>query len=169
MDKCGGCHSAKKQKGGLRMDGKEWILKGGKDGLVFVSGNATLGNAVRSDSVCLGGIQRWCESSATLGRRQRRGYPSEDVPGEYRFPRNAEIRRFDHGQAGVLQATRSDVVALLRFRTTTVCTASSAPLATALQMDAFSTQGAMSIRAALFRRVQLEVDVHFVIVAADQT
>ncbi len=40
LDKCAGCHSAKKQKGGLRIDGKEWILKGGKDGLVFVSGNA---------------------------------------------------------------------------------------------------------------------------------
>lgn len=41
MDKCGSCHSAKKQKGGLRIDGKEWILKGGKDGQVFVSGNPT--------------------------------------------------------------------------------------------------------------------------------
>ncbi|MES2002982.1 MAG: c-type cytochrome domain-containing protein [Bacteroidota bacterium] len=39
-DKCGGCHSATKQKGGLRLDGKEWILKGGKDGQVFLSGNA---------------------------------------------------------------------------------------------------------------------------------
>ncbi|MES2330031.1 MAG: c-type cytochrome domain-containing protein [Bacteroidota bacterium] len=39
-DKCGGCHSAKKQKGGLRIDGKDWILKGGKDGKVFVQGNA---------------------------------------------------------------------------------------------------------------------------------
>jgi uncharacterized membrane protein/Leucine-rich repeat (LRR) protein len=36
--KCGGCHSAVKQKGGLRLDGKEWILKGGKDGKVFISG-----------------------------------------------------------------------------------------------------------------------------------
>ncbi|MEO8174726.1 MAG: c-type cytochrome domain-containing protein [Sediminibacterium sp.] len=40
LDKCGGCHSAKKQKGGLRLDGKEWIVKGGKDGKVFISGNA---------------------------------------------------------------------------------------------------------------------------------
>ncbi|MEO7531652.1 MAG: c-type cytochrome domain-containing protein, partial [Sediminibacterium sp.] len=39
MDKCGGCHSAVKQKGGLRMDGKEWILKGGKDGKIFVEGS----------------------------------------------------------------------------------------------------------------------------------
>jgi uncharacterized membrane protein/mono/diheme cytochrome c family protein len=39
-DKCGGCHSAKKQKGGLRLDAKEWILKGGKDGQVFTTGNA---------------------------------------------------------------------------------------------------------------------------------
>lgn len=40
IDKCGGCHSAKKQKGGLRIDGKDWILKGGKDGKVFVQGDA---------------------------------------------------------------------------------------------------------------------------------
>jgi hypothetical protein len=39
-DKCGGCHSVKKQKGGLRLDGKEWIIKGGKDGKVFVQGDA---------------------------------------------------------------------------------------------------------------------------------
>ena len=38
-DKCVNCHSAKKQKGGLRLDGQDWILKGGKDGKVFVSGN----------------------------------------------------------------------------------------------------------------------------------
>jgi uncharacterized membrane protein/mono/diheme cytochrome c family protein len=40
LDKCGGCHSAIKQKGGLRLDGKEFILKGGKEGKVFISGNA---------------------------------------------------------------------------------------------------------------------------------
>ena len=40
-DKCGGCHSAIKQKGGLRLDGKDWILKGGKDGKVFITGNAS--------------------------------------------------------------------------------------------------------------------------------
>src|SRR6478735_1789550 len=40
LDKCGGCHSSKKQKGGLRLDGKEWILKGGKEGKVFETGNA---------------------------------------------------------------------------------------------------------------------------------
>lgn len=38
-DKCGGCHSATKQKGGLRLDGKDWVLKGGKDGQVFAPGN----------------------------------------------------------------------------------------------------------------------------------
>ncbi|HVZ26670.1 MAG TPA: c-type cytochrome domain-containing protein [Sediminibacterium sp.] len=38
-DKCGGCHSAIKQKGGLRLDGPEWIRKGGKDGPVFLDGN----------------------------------------------------------------------------------------------------------------------------------
>ncbi len=40
VDKCGSCHSAKKQKGGLRLDGKEWILKGGKEGKVLLAGNA---------------------------------------------------------------------------------------------------------------------------------
>jgi uncharacterized membrane protein len=39
IEKCGSCHSAVKQKGGLRLDGKEWVLKGGKDGLVFASGD----------------------------------------------------------------------------------------------------------------------------------
>lgn len=38
--KCGNCHSAVKQKGGLRLDGREWILKGGKGGLVYMEGNA---------------------------------------------------------------------------------------------------------------------------------
>lgn len=38
-DKCGGCHSAIKQKGGLRLDAPEWIQKGGKDGPVFENGN----------------------------------------------------------------------------------------------------------------------------------
>ncbi len=40
LDKCGSCHSAKKQKGGLRLDGKEWIEKGGKEGKVLLAGNA---------------------------------------------------------------------------------------------------------------------------------
>ncbi|MEN9685213.1 MAG: hypothetical protein RLZZ28_999 [Bacteroidota bacterium] len=38
-DKCGTCHSDKKQKGGLRLDAKEWIVKGGKNGEVFFSGD----------------------------------------------------------------------------------------------------------------------------------
>jgi uncharacterized membrane protein/mono/diheme cytochrome c family protein len=40
-EKCGGCHSSKKQKGGLRLDGREWILKGGKEGLVYNNGDAS--------------------------------------------------------------------------------------------------------------------------------
>lgn len=36
--KCYNCHNATKQKGGLRLDGKEWLLKGGKDGIVLVEG-----------------------------------------------------------------------------------------------------------------------------------
>lgn len=37
--KCGSCHGPNKQKGGLRLDAPEWILKGGKNGKVLVSGN----------------------------------------------------------------------------------------------------------------------------------
>lgn len=37
--KCYSCHGIKKQKGGLRLDGSEWILKGGKDGAVISAGN----------------------------------------------------------------------------------------------------------------------------------
>lgn len=34
--KCWSCHSAKKQRGGLRLDGKDWILQGGKKGKVLI-------------------------------------------------------------------------------------------------------------------------------------
>ncbi|PWU00178.1 MAG: hypothetical protein C5B52_09305 [Bacteroidetes bacterium] len=39
QNKCYGCHSSVKQKGGLRMDSREWILKGGKDGDIISAGN----------------------------------------------------------------------------------------------------------------------------------
>ena len=39
-DKCYGCHSAIKQKGKLRLDEKEWILKGGADGIIIHAGEA---------------------------------------------------------------------------------------------------------------------------------
>jgi len=38
--KCYGCHGATKQKGKLRLDQPEWIMKGGKDGVVIKTGNA---------------------------------------------------------------------------------------------------------------------------------
>jgi hypothetical protein len=38
-EKCYGCHSQIKQKGKLRLDGEEWILKGGKDGLIIHAGD----------------------------------------------------------------------------------------------------------------------------------
>jgi hypothetical protein len=38
--KCYGCHSSRKQKGGLRLDEKDFILKGGKDGVVVIPGDA---------------------------------------------------------------------------------------------------------------------------------
>ena len=37
-DKCYGCHGASKQKGKLRLDEPQYILKGGKDGVVIVAG-----------------------------------------------------------------------------------------------------------------------------------
>lgn len=37
-DKCYGCHGASKQKGKLRLDEPQHILKGGKDGVVLVAG-----------------------------------------------------------------------------------------------------------------------------------
>jgi uncharacterized membrane protein len=40
QEKCFGCHGEKKQKGGLRLDGSEWIMKGGKDGKVVAAGNS---------------------------------------------------------------------------------------------------------------------------------
>ena len=39
QQKCYGCHAEAKQKGGLRLDAKEWILKGGKEGRVVIAGN----------------------------------------------------------------------------------------------------------------------------------
>ena len=38
VENCLGCHGEKKQKGGLRLDSPQGILKGGKDGLVVVPG-----------------------------------------------------------------------------------------------------------------------------------
>lgn len=38
--KCYGCHGANKQKGGLRLDSKEWMLKGGKEGKIIKAGDA---------------------------------------------------------------------------------------------------------------------------------
>lgn len=38
--RCYGCHGASKQKGKLRLDQPEWIIKGGKDGKVIVPGKS---------------------------------------------------------------------------------------------------------------------------------
>lgn len=40
QSKCYGCHGSVKQKGKLRLDQPEWIMKGGKDGVVIVSGKS---------------------------------------------------------------------------------------------------------------------------------
>lgn len=39
-EKCYSCHNANKQKGKLRLDGPEWISKGGKEGEIVITGNA---------------------------------------------------------------------------------------------------------------------------------
>jgi uncharacterized membrane protein len=39
-EKCYSCHAANKQKGGLRLDNPDWVLKGGKNGAVLKPGNA---------------------------------------------------------------------------------------------------------------------------------
>jgi uncharacterized membrane protein len=39
--KCYGCHSSRKQKGGLRLDDKDFIMKGGKNGVVVIPGDAS--------------------------------------------------------------------------------------------------------------------------------
>lgn len=39
-EKCYSCHNAAKQKGKLRLDGPEWISKGGKQGVIVIIGNA---------------------------------------------------------------------------------------------------------------------------------
>lgn len=39
-EKCYSCHNASRQKGKLRLDGPEWISKGGKQGEVVITGNA---------------------------------------------------------------------------------------------------------------------------------
>lgn len=40
QEKCVGCHGPDKQKGGLRLDNPDWIMKGGKNGQVLEAGNA---------------------------------------------------------------------------------------------------------------------------------
>lgn len=40
QSKCYGCHGASKQKGALRLDGQEWLLKGGKEGPAIRAGKA---------------------------------------------------------------------------------------------------------------------------------
>jgi mono/diheme cytochrome c family protein len=40
QSKCYSCHNKKKQKGGLRMDDAQLLMKGGKDGKVILAGNA---------------------------------------------------------------------------------------------------------------------------------
>jgi uncharacterized membrane protein/mono/diheme cytochrome c family protein len=46
-EKCTGCHGAKKQKGKLRLDGPDAILKGGEDGAVVTAGNAEGSDLIR--------------------------------------------------------------------------------------------------------------------------
>ncbi|GAC1440438.1 MAG: ribonuclease inhibitor [Sediminibacterium sp.] len=45
--RCYSCHDAHKQKGGLRMDGPKWLVKGGKDGQILVPGKAAESELVK--------------------------------------------------------------------------------------------------------------------------
>ena len=45
--KCYGCHGKTKQKGKLRLDQPEWIMKGGKDGAVILPGSAAKSDLVK--------------------------------------------------------------------------------------------------------------------------
>jgi mono/diheme cytochrome c family protein/uncharacterized membrane protein len=47
QSKCQGCHGTKKQKGGLRLDQPDFIMKGGKDGVVIVTGNAAKSELIK--------------------------------------------------------------------------------------------------------------------------
>lgn len=46
-EKCYSCHGSAKQKGKLRLDGKEVILKGGEDGEIVTAGNAEKSELIR--------------------------------------------------------------------------------------------------------------------------
>ncbi|HXB92165.1 MAG TPA: c-type cytochrome domain-containing protein [Puia sp.] len=46
-DNCYGCHSGRRIKGGLRLDGPDFMMKGGKDGPVIVSGHAATSLLIR--------------------------------------------------------------------------------------------------------------------------
>lgn len=52
-DNCYGCHSAARVKGGLRLDGPERILRGGKDGPVIVAGRAAASLLIKRVSLPL--------------------------------------------------------------------------------------------------------------------
>ena len=47
QSRCYDCHASRKQKGGLRLDDSSYILKGGKDGKVLVSGNGGKSEFIR--------------------------------------------------------------------------------------------------------------------------
>jgi mono/diheme cytochrome c family protein len=47
QSKCYSCHNAQKQKGGLRMDDPQLLMKGGKDGKVILTGNAAESDLVK--------------------------------------------------------------------------------------------------------------------------
>ncbi len=46
-NKCYKCHSSEKQKGDLRMDTKDFLQKGGKNGPIFLAGNATSSEMIK--------------------------------------------------------------------------------------------------------------------------
>jgi len=53
-DNCYGCHSARRIKGGLRLDAPDFMMKGGKDGAVIVPGHAATSLLIRRILLPLG-------------------------------------------------------------------------------------------------------------------
>lgn len=47
QSKCYGCHGRNKQKGGFRMDDSSHLMKGGKDGITLIAGNANKSELIK--------------------------------------------------------------------------------------------------------------------------
>ncbi|MBL7829115.1 MAG: hypothetical protein JNJ57_20940 [Saprospiraceae bacterium] len=99
-EKCNACHGSGKQKGGLRLDSQEALLKGGESGVAIVPGNAAAGELIRRCLLPLGHdehmppkekpqltaseldiLQWWITQGADIGKRTKE------------LPQSASIRK----------------------------------------------------------------------------